>query len=193
MASDFTSHRLMEPITLSIQLTTDDLREFNRYVLSNTFRFPGRLVIFVIACVVLGSGMYFKSSQPSIHATPSAAESSSIEEVLPTLVPILIFGGLLYFFVRKGLMNMTYKKHFSDALLPTTLRVTDEGISSENVNANSLNKWAGVRSLAEVKAYYFIMVAPNRGFVVPKRSFATPDAEKAFGSTVRAFLEKNVG
>jgi hypothetical protein len=177
----------MDPITFNIQLTSADLQAFTRYAFGKSLRPTRVILLFIIAVVLVGGAMYLKNPSPALQA-PLPRGSSSLPNALYNALPILIFVVAFLFFLRRQL-SKTAEKNSPDALLPQILQVTDEGIYSENATSNAMNKWAGVRSLAETKAHYFVMLAPHRGYIIPKRCFTTPDAEAAFGNTIRNFIE----
>ena len=178
----------METTTVNIELIPADLHAFSRYAFRTGFGRGRGIILFIISLLLIGGAFFFKNSGAQPPASPPGRESASIENVLPSVLPILLFLVLFFFFFRRQLKKAASRNN-PDVFLPSVFRVSDEGVFSENATSSSMHKWAAVQSMIETKDHYFVMLSPVRGYIVPKRSFAIPEAGAAFATAVRARLE----
>jgi hypothetical protein len=178
----------METTTVNIELTPADLHAFSRYAFRTGIGRGRGIILFILSLLLIGGAFFFKKSGAQPTAPPPGRESASIENVLPNVLPILLFLVLFLFLFHRQLKKGVSRNN-PDAFLPSVFRVSDEGVFSENATSSSMHKWAAVRSIIETKEHYFVMLSPMRGYIVPKRSFAMPEAGAAFATAVRARLE----
>lgn len=177
----------MDPASVTVQLTPADIKAFSktaqgRYRWKNTLLFLLAGALFSISFVLQGD--HDRSGEPA------ARVSGFLEVMLPAVVPILIFVGVLVFVLWKSRQPSNYQKYAPGIFLPNTYTVHEEGLFCQNERGETLNYWKIVFRFVETPDHFFIMLAERNGHILPKRCFPSLEAVALFANQVRLNLEK---
>lgn len=93
----------------------------------------------------------------------------------------------IYFRVARPLLmrGMVRNSRLRQSLGKTRLELQDDGVHVINDDGRGRLTWEACRGVVEESDYIYLIMAPMRAFVVPKRAFATPDDAKAFVGIAR--------
>ena len=180
----------MEPTEVIVQLIPGDIREFHRHCdsQSSSLSLQSRKPVgFQLACwiiaiaVIVGLRLKTQDGQPVFT-----------QEMARIVVGVAVFLILLFFFFRWFAFRPgTLKRSQLDIFLPKLYRLGADGIYEENAMSQNTQKWTGIQCIDETKDFLFFLLAPRRGYVIPKRCFHPSDAASVFADQARAFLFAN--
>jgi len=71
---------------------------------------------------------------------------------------------------------------------PTVYELTDKGIKIEKVNSESFTKWEAVEKIFNAKDYFYFFIDHNLAYIVPKRSFLSPEKLNEFVAMINQFV-----
>ena len=63
---------------------------------------------------------------------------------------------------------------------PVVIRLTAERIVEESATYSGTARWVAIQSIEEIADHIFLMRAKRNGYVIPRRCFATREAEAIF-------------
>ena len=181
----------MDPITLNIQLTPADCRALAVQTMKPRSWGMRGVIVWMLAIVLIAGAYFLKGPTDSVpEETVSAAKLSwtgyALEFFPLALVPVVA----VFFFLRalgdKGMHDANEPGLFS----PMVLRMSEEGVYTENAAGYGFHKWIAIRSLIDTGERYFLMVGKARAYIVPKRCFATSEAVARFGEEARAYIAR---
>ena len=178
-------------IELSFDIESQDLTAFIEYYFRHAPE--GRRSMWRI---YLFGGVLFAVLAYSEAGHPEHGLDNPARYALLLLVSALLMGAGFYFYLRvlrpmlAGCVTRT--KLFRERLGPTTMVLTPDEISVRNEHGHGRMDWEPVREVAADKQHYYIMFGGLRGFVVPKRAFAS-EADAAAAHEQMAAWAQNAG
>jgi hypothetical protein len=177
----------MDPATVTVQLTLPDIKAFSKF---SRGRHSWRSTALILLAGVLLSFSFVLKNDHGRSDAPPADVGEFLDDMLPALVPILIFVGVLVFLLWKAKQPSNYQKYAPSIFLPNTYTVHEEGLFCQNERGETLNYWKVVFRFVETPDHFFIMLAERNGHILPKRCFPTSEAAALFANQVRLNLEK---
>ena len=71
---------------------------------------------------------------------------------------------------------------------PTEYDFLEEGIKIKKDQSETLTKWAGVEKIFNARDYFYIFVDHNLSYIIPKRSFLSPEKLDEFLSLLNKYI-----
>ncbi len=75
---------------------------------------------------------------------------------------------------------------------PTVYEFTDGGIRIIKDNNESLTRWDTVEKVFDAKEYFYIFIDHNLAYIIPKRTFLSPEKMNEFVSILNQFIPGKV-
>ncbi len=164
-----------EKIELTVELTRDDLLRFAWW---HSFRrgwrrafwgvYMGLLLLVSLSVLLAGTGW----------------ADSAVVAVLLLLSPVLAWGLVRVRVARAYASNAALRS-------PRQLTISAAGLASEAEWGSSRNDWSIFHRAVETKDAFYLYLASNQAFVLPKRCFHSAEEMEWFRQLVRdALLDK---
>ena len=71
---------------------------------------------------------------------------------------------------------------------PTQYQFLEEGVKISKENSESFTKWEAVEKVYNAKDYFYIFIDYNLAYIIPKRSFLSPEKLNEFLSRLSQFI-----
>lgn len=163
--------------TVKYSLTRADLLRWQLYLLC-------RNRVITILIVVLSLGLAWNDCrQPAFAAYSLGAK---------ILYAIFLMGFMFCFVGGMTMLAMwitVMSKKYGGLLGEHELEIRDDGLVERTTINESVHRWAGFHKIVVRRRYLYIYVTDNNVHIVPRRFFASPQAEREFW----AEIEKRAG
>lgn len=171
----------MEPATVTVQLTLEDLSRFRRFA-GKEPKFNRKGLVFFVLIVIIMTASFLMA--PDIPATRPAKRDA----IWGDAIPVVVFVGLCFYFFRR---HLTGRKNDPNAFLyrPHTFAVREKGLYCETERGEMLHYWNAVVRFAENEQDFFIMISRDSGHILPKRCFPSLEDAAVFANQLRLRLE----
>ena len=97
-------------------------------------------------------------------------------------------GIILLFMILNEQKKILEPKENGFVFGPTVYEFTDKGIKVEKVNSESITKWEAVEKIFNAKDYFYIFIDYNLAYIIPKRTFPSPEKLNEFVAIVNQII-----
>jgi hypothetical protein len=156
---------------IETDITLDDYKAYVKFIQhANLKTSPRTLFIAIAIGMIVGLSVFFAYEALDLWFHP----------------PSFFVGLIFIYFIIKLASALSRKKFWPQkdgiVLGARTLTLNDDGINLFTDTYNSSTKWQGIRSVAETKTHFFIMLDNLTGYIIPKRAFSNEASMQEFVS-----------
>lgn len=149
----------MDARHVQFTLTEEDLRAFVRRVVWRSAAFRATIASLIVLAIGFGLTALRNLHRPA-----------------PFVVLMLAFGFIAWWLARSDARQIGMLRRTRDVrlhLAPRTLTLSREGVGDATHFGRSFYEWHAVEAIDEAPRFAALMLSGIRGFVVPRRVFAT--------------------
>jgi len=97
-------------------------------------------------------------------------------------------GIILLFMILNEQKKILEPKENGFVFGPTVYEFIDKGIKVEKINSESITKWEAVEKIFNAKNYFYIFIDHNLAYIIPKRTFPSPEKLNEFVAIINQFI-----
>ena len=109
-----------------------------------------------------------------------------IENLISSIVPILVIGFLWWFLIRIGNKQMTSEKNKDLLLGPRVVEFFEDKINYKTKIIDTNYQWEAVTSLKESDLCFYLYTGSNQALIIPKSAFKDNQQQKEFEDLINS-------
>jgi len=109
-------------------------------------------------------------------------------EIATSVAPAIVVPLLFAFFI---IMARRKARQDANSAASVTIQTDSEGISGSNDKGRDTIFWPSVHKIIETESHFFVLNAPQGGFIIPKRAFDSPAQCAEFGALLQSKWEQH--
>ena len=164
-----------ENISVTVKLQLEDYIAFTRSYMND--RLKWRLVIYVLLLALL-----------SYTTLNGHEKDDGYRTMMYTLLAVSVVMFVVIIFSRVLLKGM-YRRHFeNDPQLRSehVYTFSKEGVQTSSPTSNSKYFWTDIYAVRETPKYFFVYVAMNKAFIIPRTALDNESVIKDFKALLRS-------